>query len=143
MGSAAQLSTFGKSREAINNLNVTLFSSLINYLYIPKFPFFSKIVPPNSWQSVLAAAMLSGIAVVICMTPFDVVSTRLYNQSLDHRGKGLYYSGAADCFLKVFRTEGLLGLYKGCSANYMRVGPHTVLMLSFWTYLREVAIKEQ
>lgn len=33
------------------------------------------------------AAMVSGIAVVLAMTPFDVVSTRLYNQPTDARGK--------------------------------------------------------
>lgn len=35
----------------------------------------------------LAAAMVSGIAVVLAMTPFDVVSTRLYNQPTDAQGK--------------------------------------------------------
>ena len=31
--------------------------------------------------------MVSGIAVVLAMTPFDVVSTRLYNQPTDAQGK--------------------------------------------------------
>lgn len=35
----------------------------------------------------LAAAMVSGVAVVLAMTPFDVVSTRLYNQPTDTQGK--------------------------------------------------------
>lgn len=36
----------------------------------------------NTWVSALAASMLSGMAVVIFMTPMDVVSTRLYNQGI-------------------------------------------------------------
>ncbi|XP_046453376.1 solute carrier family 25 member 35-like [Daphnia pulex] len=116
VGSAAQLSTFTKSRETINNLN---------------------ILPHNSWKSTLAAAMLSGVAVAVAMTPFDVISTRLYNQTLDRYGKGVYYSGPFDCLIKVFKAEGFFGLYKGCLANYLRVGPHSVLTLTIWTFLRE------
>ena len=37
--------------------------------------------------------MVSGIAVVLAMTPFDVVSTRLYNQPTDARGKVREWSG--------------------------------------------------
>lgn len=35
--------------------------------------------------------MLSGVAVAITMTPFDVISTRLYNQPVDesHRVSGI------------------------------------------------------
>ncbi|XP_059352120.1 solute carrier family 25 member 35-like isoform X1 [Daphnia carinata] len=122
VGSAAQLSTFTKSRETINSLTK---------------------LPPNSWKSTLAAAMLSGVAVAAAMTPLDVVSTRLYNQTLDVHGKGIYYSGPLDCLIKVFKAEGVFGLYKGCLANYLRVGPHSVLTLTIWTYLRESKIEDR
>ena len=95
------------------------------------------MLPSNSWQSTLAAAMLSGVAVAAAMTPLDVISTRLYNQTLDSNGKGIYYANPVDCLIKVFKKEGFFGLYKGCLANYLRVGPHSVLTLSMWTYLRE------
>lgn len=39
---------------------------------------------PNSWLTALVAAMISGVAVAITMTPFDVISTRLYNQPVDN-----------------------------------------------------------
>lgn len=81
--------------------------------------------------------MLSGIVVVMCMTPPDVISTRLYNQSVDCNGRGRLYSGPLDCLFKVFRAEGLPGLYKGVVANYLRLGPHSVLTLNIWIYLRE------
>lgn len=38
---------------------------------------------PNSWLIALIAATISGVAVAISMTPFDVISTRLYNQPVD------------------------------------------------------------
>ncbi len=85
--------------------------------------------------------MLSGVAVIIFMTPADVVSTRLYNQSTDGKGRGVLYSGPIDCFSKVFQAEGIRGLYKGVTANYLRIGPHSVLMLTLWTHLREMETK--
>lgn len=35
----------------------------------------------------LAGGMISSVAVVAVMTPFDVVSTRLYNQPVDGAGR--------------------------------------------------------
>lgn len=49
--------------------------------------------PEGSWLVALCAGMISSVVVVAAMTPFDVVSTRLYNQPVDHTGKvsGLLY----------------------------------------------------
>lgn len=75
---------------------------------------------------------------VLMMTPFDVVSTRLYNQGTDKAGRGLLYRGVTDCFVRIFSTEGLLGFYKGCGASLFRLGPHTVLSLVIWNELQAV-----
>lgn len=97
-----------------------------------------QVFPENSWLNALFASMLSGVLVTFFMTPFDVVSTRLYNQGLDARGRGLLYTGVVDCFIKIFRAEGIWGLYKGCGASYFRIGPHTTLSLVFWDELRKL-----
>ncbi len=82
--------------------------------------------------------MLGGMIVTLSMTPFDVVSTRLYNQPVDHTtGRGLKYSGIINCMYKIGKTEGLLGFYKGWTASLLRLGPHTVLSLLFWTEIRK------
>lgn len=71
------------------------------------------------------------------MTPFDVVSTRLYNQPVNAlTGQGLHYTGIVDAMMKIFRTEGFRGYYKGWSASFLRLGPHTVLSLVFWQEIR-------
>ncbi|XP_036882845.1 solute carrier family 25 member 35 isoform X2 [Manis javanica] len=95
-----------------------------------------ELFPPQSWKVALAASMVSGIAVVLAMTPFDVVSTRLYNQPTDTQGKGLMYRGMLDALLQTARTEGIFGMYKGIGASYFRLGPHTILSLFFWDQLR-------
>ncbi|ERE69426.1 solute carrier family 25 member 35 isoform X2 [Cricetulus griseus] len=97
-----------------------------------------QIFPPQSWKAALAAAMVSGMAVVLAMTPFDVASTRLYNQPTDTHGKGLMYRGIFDALLQTARTEGIFGMYKGIGASYFRLGPHTVLSLFFWDQLRSL-----
>ncbi|KFM56993.1 Solute carrier family 25 member 35, partial [Stegodyphus mimosarum] len=101
-GSAAQLATFSKSKCWIESL---------------------QIFKPDSWLSALAASMLGGVAVVVCMTPLDVVSTRVYNQGVDSHGKGLIYSGLWDCIKKIMSSEGFFGFYKGSTASFLRTGP--------------------
>lgn len=83
------------------------------------------------------AASLSGLMTVMFMTPLDVVSTRMYNQPVDAAGKGTMYKGILDCFGKTMSTEGVFGLYKGCSANFLRLTPHSILSLLFWQQLRQ------
>jgi DNA-binding transcriptional regulator YbjK len=44
-------------------------------------------------------------------------------------GVGLLYRDAWQCAAKTVAAEGPQALYKGCTAHFMRVGPHTVLTL--------------
>ncbi|XP_032136239.1 solute carrier family 25 member 35 isoform X2 [Sapajus apella] len=97
-----------------------------------------QIFPPQSWKLALVAAMVSGIAVVLAMAPFDVACTRLYNQPTNAQGKGLMYRGILDALLQTARTEGIFGMYKGIGASYFRLGPHTILSLFFWDQLRSL-----
>ncbi|PWA22625.1 hypothetical protein CCH79_00001997 [Gambusia affinis] len=117
IGSATQLSTFSSSKELVVDL---------------------KVFPQDSWLVPLSAGLISSVMVVLAMTPFDVVSTRLYNQPVDHLGKGQLYKGFSDCFSKTLKKEGLTGLYKGLGASYFRLGPHTILSLFFWDELRKL-----
>lgn len=114
VGSATQLSSFTKSKE-----------------YLTK----RQIFPVNSWLNTFGATICSAFTVTMCMTPFDVVSTRMYNQGIDKHGNGLHYKNVVDCFVKIFRTEGLWGFYKGWGPSFLRLGPHTVLSLTIWDRL--------
>uniref|UniRef100_A0A7M4FID9 Solute carrier family 25 member 34 n=1 Tax=Crocodylus porosus TaxID=8502 RepID=A0A7M4FID9_CROPO len=93
----------------------------------------------GSWMVALAAGMISSVAVAVAMTPFDVVSTRLYNQPVDESGVGKLYRGLLDCFVQISGKEGVLALYKGIGPAYLRLGPHTILSLLFWDELRKLA----
>lgn len=117
VGSAAQLATFASAKE-----------------WVKKQEWFQD----DSWLVALAGGMISSVAVAIAMTPFDVVSTRLYNQPVDEMGRGKLYRGFLDCFLKISTKEGVFALYKGITAAYIRLGPHTILSLLFWDELRKL-----
>ncbi|XP_058457768.1 solute carrier family 25 member 35-like isoform X2 [Malaya genurostris] len=98
--------------------------------------------PLNSNQTDRIVSFLSGImagtVMAITMTPPDVIATRLYNQGVDSKGKGIYYKGVVDCCFKILKTEGVAGLYKGFWPHYMRIGPHSMLVLVFFDELKNV-----
>ncbi|XP_034992726.1 solute carrier family 25 member 35 [Zootoca vivipara] len=116
VGSSTQLATFSSSKEFFSRL---------------------EIFPKDSWLLALSAGMTSSVTVAVAMTPFDVASTRLYNQPVGPRGEGLLYKGLFDCLSKIIRSEGFFGIYKGLGASYFRIGPHTILSLLFWDRLRQ------
>lgn len=84
------------------------------------------------------ASMVTGGFLVMGMTPFDVVATRMFNQGVDTNRKGLLYRNVFHCFLKTFRVEGIRGLYKGLMVNYCRQAPHTILNLTFWEQFKKL-----
>jgi hypothetical protein len=69
--------------------------------------------------------MFAGFIAALVTSPVDVVKSRIMNENL---GNGTNYRGTWDCIQKAVRTEGLLGLYKGFLPNWMRIGPHTVVV---------------
>ncbi len=88
----------------------------------------------DAFRTYLLSSLISGVAVTTAMNPFDVLSTRLYNQTNQ-------YSSYFDCVRKTYAAEGVHGFYKGYTAAYLRLGPHTVLTFIFWEYLKQFVTK--
>ncbi|KAB0794594.1 hypothetical protein PPYR_11433 [Photinus pyralis] len=116
-GSTSQLTSFSYCKEW-----------LLNYPTFQNSPVLTAFV----------ASMTSGVVIGLCMTPFDLIALRLYNQGVDSEGRGLLYKNYTDCVVKIYKSEGLLGFSKGLSGNYFRLGPHTVLCLMFWDYYKDL-----
>lgn len=116
-GSTSQLTSFAYSKEW-----------LMKYSAFHDSPVLTAFV----------ASITSGVVIGLCMTPFDLIALRLYNQGVDANGKGLLYNGYTDCVVKIWRSEGFFGFYKGLGASYIRLAPHTVLSLVFWDKLKDI-----
>ncbi|XP_045445873.1 solute carrier family 25 member 35-like [Melitaea cinxia] len=113
IGSAAQLTTFSTAKE-----------TLLSYGFCERSPL----------GLAFSASCMSGIMVALAICPIDVVAVRLYNQGPASKG-GLLYSGVFDCLRKIYKKEGLHGLYKGIGPLYLRIAPHTTLSLVIWDML--------
>eukprot|EP00913_Durusdinium_trenchii_P025699 g24118.t1 len=73
----------------------------------------------------LCCAMSSATAACLCTQPVDCVKTRIINMQ---KNCGVSYRGPLDVVRKTLGTEGPLAFYKGLSATFVRLWPHTVLL---------------
>lgn len=77
------------------------------------------------------ASWLTSCCVIVAMQPFDFAATRMMN---DERG---IYKNPLDVLWQTFRgPEGVLGIYKGSLANYLRFGPYCILLFVFTEQLK-------
>lgn len=108
LGSGAQLATFEPTKELLRRHQLEL---------------------TNRTANSFMCALIAGTTMSIAITPPDIILTRLYNQPLDDAGKGKFYNGVIDCFWKICKTEGVWAMYKGFWPNYLRMAPHSTLVL--------------
>ncbi|TIB62326.1 hypothetical protein E3P77_03857 [Wallemia ichthyophaga] len=105
--------------------------------YIAAKTYFSSngIFEPTSLANFIFSSSISGACVCLMMQPPDVALTRMYNQPTQkmENGKsvGQFYKNPIDCLYKTVKAEGVTGLYKGTSAQFLRIAPHTVCCLVF------------
>ncbi|KIM70276.1 hypothetical protein SCLCIDRAFT_19192 [Scleroderma citrinum Foug A] len=92
------------------------------------------ILPANSVWTYLASSSVSGVCVCLVMQPADTALTRVYNQPTvklpNGRFQGTLYKNPIDCLWKTFKAEGLFGWYKGSTAHFLRIAPHTIITLT-------------
>lgn len=120
LGSGAQLATFEPLKDYLKRNDLSFKNPTVNSF---------------------ACSTVAGVAMAITITPPDVILTRLYNQPLDDAGKGKYYSGFFDCLIKIIKTEGFSGLYKGFWPSCLRVAPHSTLVLLFYDEAKAIRDK--
>lgn len=93
-----------------------------------------QILPADSTWTFLASSSVSGLCVCLVMQPADTALTRMYNQETiklpDGRIVGAKYKNPVDCLWKTLRAEGLRGWYKGSTAHFLRIAPHTIITLT-------------
>jgi len=92
------------------------------------------ILQADSIWTYLASSSVSSVCVLVMMQPADTALTRVYNQPTMKlpSGKivGTLYKNPIDCLWKTIRTEGPFALYKGSTAHFLRIAPHTIITLT-------------
>eukprot|EP00667_Euglena_gracilis_P016720 EG_transcript_17529 len=78
-------------------------------------------------------ALCAGAITTTAISPFDILKTRL----MQH--KGTMYRGPWDCFQKLVAEEGPAALLKGWVPNYIRQGPHTLIVFTTLEQLYRLA----
>jgi len=88
----------------------------------------------NSMWTFLFSSTVSGSCVCLVMQPADTALTRMYNQPTTRlpNGKvvGTLYRSPIDCLWKTLKAEGVKGWYKGSTAHFLRIAPHTIITLT-------------
>lgn len=69
--------------------------------------------------------------------PIDLVKTRMQNQRSKSYVGEVMYRNSFDCFKKVIRHEGFLGLYKGLTVQLLGVAPEKAIKLTVNDFSRD------
>ncbi|KAK3239285.1 hypothetical protein CYMTET_50772 [Cymbomonas tetramitiformis] len=91
----------------------------------------STLFPVLSFARHILTALVAGGTGAAVVYPVDVVKTRLQSQD----SKVQIYDGPVDCLRKIFRDEGLKGLYAGIVPQVLGVAPEKGLKVSVYSSL--------
>ncbi|KAJ1731655.1 mitochondrial aspartate-glutamate transporter agc1 [Coemansia biformis] len=92
------------------------------------------------WEALFQAynfaigAVAGGIGAAF-VYPIDLVKTRIQNQRTAVVGE-MMYKNSIDCFRKVVRNEGILGLYRGLGPQLVGVAPEKAIKLTVNDFVR-------
>lgn len=84
-----------------------------------------------------ALGSLAGCVGATAVYPIDLVKTRMQNQRTGSLIGEVAYKNSIDCFKKVIRHEGFLGLYRGLLPQLMGVAPEKAIKLTVNDFLRD------
>ena len=85
--------------------------------------------PADTVRTIAFSYCTSSEAVLMKHGTWPQTLTRMCNQPTvkkpNGRTIGLLYSNPIDCLWKTLRAEGIFGWYKGTTAHFLRIAPHT------------------
>ncbi|MBE3043706.1 MC/SLC25 family protein, partial [Candidatus Bathyarchaeota archaeon] len=97
----------GKDRSKTNSIGMSILTSTYSFLL----------------------GSVAGAFGALMVYPIDLVKTRLQNQRSASPGMQMY-NNSLDCFQKVIRNEGVLGLYSGVFPQLVGVAPEKAIKLT-------------
>jgi hypothetical protein len=89
---------------------------------------------PSGIPTQFCAAFGSGFFMASTVAPFDMIRTKLMNQSSDIPK----YNGFVDCLFKIIKEKGITGLYAGFVPIWTRFAPTTCLQLVIFEQIKPI-----
>ena len=77
----------------------------------------------------MGASCVAGFTAALFSLPFDLIKSRMMNQTKDIVTGKMPYANIGDCAVKIFKKEGPMGFFAGFSAYYTRCAPHAMIIL--------------
>ncbi|EPS68950.1 hypothetical protein M569_05818, partial [Genlisea aurea] len=82
------------------------------------------------------AGMMAGLATVIVGHPFDTVKVKL--QKHNTGAAGVKYRGALHCAVRVLKTEGVKGLYRGATSSFVGMAFESSLAFGIYSQAKQL-----
>lgn len=89
-----------------------------------------------------ALGSVAGACGATAVYPIDLVKTRMQNQRSGSFVGEVMYKNSFDCFKKVVKFEGLLGLYRGLLPQIVGVAPEKAIKLTVNDFVRDKTTKD-
>lgn len=120
-------------RQLYNGLHMSLIGftpyNALNFMFYNKYKKSLNDIGYEGQIINLICGGLSGITAVSFTYPTDLIRRRLQLQGFDE--KVPKYSGIVDCIRKIYKYEGIRGLYGGLGQCYLKIFP--AIAIQFWT----------
>ncbi|XGW08421.1 hypothetical protein V3C99_011053 [Haemonchus contortus] len=101
---------------------------------------FGTAVLESAYRFLLGS--IAGACGATAVYPIDLVKTRMQNQRTSSFVGEVMYKNSFDCFKKVVKFEGLLGLYRGLLPQIVGVAPEKAIKLTMNDFVRDKFTKE-
>ena len=104
-----------------------------------------RLSNPDDISSHFLAGSIAGLAQCVICSPMELAKTRLQVQGLGESHKYFQshthtYSGPLDCIIKIYKAEGIRGVFRGFSLTVLRETPSLgVYFASFEIFCRVLA----
>lgn len=124
-------------RHLYYGLNMSLIGfvpyNALNFMFYNKYKSLGQFSSIDKQYVNLICGGLSGLSAVTITYPTDLIRRRLQIQGFsEHVPK---YNGIIDCITKIYRTEGISGLYRGLIPCYIKIFPTVAIQFYIIEYL--------
>jgi solute carrier family 25 (mitochondrial aspartate/glutamate transporter), member 12/13 len=111
-------------------MTLFIFSKLYEKSYYYQYQINNQNKNPDNNNKFLSG-LIAGLIGAFTVYPIDVIKTRMQNQVSTNK----LYSNGFDCCKKLWKSDGLLGFYRGCLIQLFGVGPEKAVKLYAYSFV--------